>query len=109
MSCTETPLASPKDMEGRTFATVSFSNGRTTVPYVLKQNGVDISKVKVQLLDISVLIPQLLQGAVDTAESAIPVAEAMAGELGWNRRRTRREADAWLEAAAAEGIDPARA
>jgi glycerol-3-phosphate dehydrogenase len=41
-----------------------------------------------------------------TAESAIPVAEAMAGELGWNRRRTRREADAWLEAAAAEGIDP---
>jgi glycerol-3-phosphate dehydrogenase len=44
-----------------------------------------------------------------TAEAVLPVAEAMAGELGWNRRRTRREANAWLEAAAAEGIDPARA
>jgi ABC-type nitrate/sulfonate/bicarbonate transport system substrate-binding protein len=59
-------------MAGKSFATVSFSNGRTTVPYVLKQNGVDTSTVKVQLLDISVLIPQLLSGAVDTAESAIP-------------------------------------
>jgi NitT/TauT family transport system substrate-binding protein len=66
------PLSSPADMAGKSFATVSFSNGRTTVPYVLKQNGVDTSTVKVQLLDISVLIPQLLSGAVDTAESAIP-------------------------------------
>ncbi|MBO9521292.1 MAG: ABC transporter substrate-binding protein [Nocardioidaceae bacterium] len=66
------PLSSPQDMAGKSFATVSFSNGRTTVPYVLKQNGVDTSKVDVRLLDISVLIPQLLSGAVDTAESAIP-------------------------------------
>jgi glycerol-3-phosphate dehydrogenase len=44
-----------------------------------------------------------------TAESVTPVAEAMAGELGWDRRRTRREADGWPEVAAAEGIDPARA
>lgn len=67
-----TPLDSPQDMEGKSFATVSFSNGRTTVPYVLKENGVDVSTVDIQLVDISVLIPQLLSGAVDTAESAIP-------------------------------------
>ena len=42
-----------------------------------------------------------------TAESVTPVAEAMAGELGWDGRRVRREAEGWLEAAAAEGIDPA--
>ncbi len=44
-----------------------------------------------------------------TAESVTPIAEAMAGELGWDGRRVRREAEAWLEAAAAEGIDPAQA
>jgi glycerol-3-phosphate dehydrogenase len=43
-----------------------------------------------------------------TAESATPVAEAIGGELGWNGGRVKREAQAWLEAAAAEGIDPAR-
>jgi glycerol-3-phosphate dehydrogenase len=41
------------------------------------------------------------------ADSALPVAAAMAEELGWGRRRVRREADAWVEAARAEGVDPA--
>ena len=40
-------------------------------------------------------------------DSALPVAEAMAGELGWGRRRVRREAEAWVEAARADGVDPA--
>jgi glycerol-3-phosphate dehydrogenase len=44
-----------------------------------------------------------------TAESVMPVAEAMGGELGWGRRRVRGEAKAWVDAATAEGIDPARA
>jgi len=44
-----------------------------------------------------------------TTESAIPVAEAMGGELGWSSGRVREEAEAWVEAAAAEGIDPAGA
>jgi glycerol-3-phosphate dehydrogenase len=44
-----------------------------------------------------------------TPESVTAVAEAMAAELGWDGERVRREAEAWLEAAAAEGIDPARA
>jgi glycerol-3-phosphate dehydrogenase len=43
-----------------------------------------------------------------TAESVMPVAEAMGEELGWDRDRIAREADAWVEAAGAEGIDPAR-
>ena len=41
------------------------------------------------------------------ARSVRPVAEAMGSELGWDRRRVRREADAWVEAGKAEGVDPA--
>jgi glycerol-3-phosphate dehydrogenase len=43
-----------------------------------------------------------------TAESVTPVAQAIGRELGWDRRRVRREAGTWVEAADAEGIDPAR-
>ena len=44
-----------------------------------------------------------------TAESVAPVAEAIGGELGWDADRVRAEADRWVEAARAEGIDPANA
>jgi glycerol-3-phosphate dehydrogenase len=43
------------------------------------------------------------------AKSVMPVAEAMGDELGWDKRRVKREAEAWVEAARAEGIDPAAA
>jgi glycerol-3-phosphate dehydrogenase len=46
--------------------------------------------------------PQLRDGSV-----ARRVAEALGGELGWSRRRVRREADAWPAAAAEAGVDPA--
>jgi glycerol-3-phosphate dehydrogenase len=36
-----------------------------------------------------------------------PVAEAMGAELGWSRRRIKREAEAWPVAAAEAGTDPA--
>ncbi|MDX6583149.1 MAG: glycerol-3-phosphate dehydrogenase [Solirubrobacterales bacterium] len=42
-----------------------------------------------------------------TAEAVAPVAEALGGELGWDAARVRKEAAAWVEDAAAEGIDPA--
>jgi glycerol-3-phosphate dehydrogenase len=42
-----------------------------------------------------------------TAESVLPVAEAMGSELGWDDARVHKEAEAWVEEAAAEGIDPA--
>jgi glycerol-3-phosphate dehydrogenase len=42
-----------------------------------------------------------------TAKAVRPVADALGSELGWSRRRRSHEADAWLEALAAEGTDPA--
>jgi glycerol-3-phosphate dehydrogenase len=43
------------------------------------------------------------------AASVRPVAEALGAELGWSRRRVKREAEAWPTAAAEAGIDPAAA
>jgi glycerol-3-phosphate dehydrogenase len=40
-------------------------------------------------------------------ESVLPVAEALGSELGWRGRRARREAEAWLDASRADGVDPA--
>ena len=42
-----------------------------------------------------------------TSEAVLPVAEAMGSELGWDDARARKEAEAWVAEAAAEGIDPA--
>jgi len=44
-----------------------------------------------------------------TAKAVRPVADALGAELGWSRRQRSREAEAWLEVAAQEGIDPAAA
>jgi glycerol-3-phosphate dehydrogenase len=43
------------------------------------------------------------------AGAARPVAEVLGGELGWSRRRVKREAEAWPAAAAEAGIDRAAA
>ncbi len=44
-----------------------------------------------------------------TAKAVRPVADALGSELGWSRWQRSREADAWLEVAAEEGVDPAAA
>ena len=44
-----------------------------------------------------------------TAADVKPVAEVLGRELGWSRRRVKQEAEAWVEAAAREGIDPGAA
>ena len=44
-----------------------------------------------------------------TSKSVKRVAEVLGGELGWDGRRVEAEADAWVEAARTEGIDPALA
>ena len=44
-----------------------------------------------------------------SAKAVRPVADALGVEFGWSRRRRSREADAWPEVAAAEGVDPAAA
>jgi glycerol-3-phosphate dehydrogenase len=36
-----------------------------------------------------------------------PLADVLGAELGWSRRRRSQEAEAWLEVAAQEGVDPA--
>ena len=36
-----------------------------------------------------------------------PVAQTMGEELGWSKRRVKAEAEAWIGAAAEEGIDQA--
>jgi glycerol-3-phosphate dehydrogenase len=44
-----------------------------------------------------------------SAESVMPVAETLGGELGWSRRRVGAAAQDWVEVAEAEGIDPSSA
>ncbi len=48
--------------------------------------------------------PQLREAA-----AVRPVAEVLGAELGWSRRQVKKEAEAWREAAALEGIDPGAA
>jgi glycerol-3-phosphate dehydrogenase len=43
------------------------------------------------------------------AAAVRPVAELLGKELGWSRKQVKREAEAWPEAAAEAGIDPAAA
>jgi glycerol-3-phosphate dehydrogenase len=43
------------------------------------------------------------------AEDVRRVAEVLGAELGWSRRQVRREAEAWPEAVAEAGVDPAAA
>jgi len=45
--------------------------------------------------------------ALRDAAAVRPVAERLGAELGWSRRRVKREAEAWPAVAAAEGVDPA--
>jgi glycerol-3-phosphate dehydrogenase len=47
--------------------------------------------------------------ALRTAKAVRPVAEVLGAEHGWSRRRRSQEAEAWLEVAAQEGVDPAAA
>ncbi len=42
-----------------------------------------------------------------SARAVRPVADILGAELGWSRRQRSREAEAWLEVAAQEGVDPA--
>jgi ABC-type nitrate/sulfonate/bicarbonate transport system substrate-binding protein len=66
------PLSGPKAMSGKSFGTTSFSAGRTTLPYILQQNGVDPKSVDVQGVDFSVLFPTFFNGGFDTVEIRAP-------------------------------------
>ncbi len=43
-----------------------------------------------------------------TAESVRPVAEVLGAELGWSEKEAASSAEAWLDEAEAEGVDPAK-
>jgi glycerol-3-phosphate dehydrogenase len=45
--------------------------------------------------------------ALRDATSVLPVAQAIGSELGWRGRRARKEAEAWVDAARTDGVDPA--
>lgn len=44
-----------------------------------------------------------------SAKAVRPIADLLGAELGWSRRQRAREAEAWVEVAAKEGVDPAAA
>ncbi len=62
-----------------------------------------VADVLLRRTRLGILAAPALRGAADVR----PVAELLGAELGWDERRVEREAEAWPEAAAAEGIDPA--
>jgi glycerol-3-phosphate dehydrogenase len=64
-----------------------------------------VADVLLRRTRLGILAAPQLRGA----DAARPVAEVLGAELGWSRRRVKREAEAWPEAATAEGIDPASA
>lgn len=83
-----TELASPADLQGKSFGTTQFSSGRTVVPFVMAANGADPAQLEVVPLDFSTLYPSLFEGAIDTAELHRPGS--------WQNLRTQ---------AMAQGID----
>jgi glycerol-3-phosphate dehydrogenase len=64
-----------------------------------------VADVLLRRTRLGILAAPQLRGA----SSVRPVAEVLGAELGWSRRQIKREAEAWPEAAAREGIDPGSA
>ena len=64
-----------------------------------------VADVLLRRTRLGILAAPALRNAADVRA----VAELLGSELGWDEARVGREAEAWVEAAAAEGIDPARA
>jgi glycerol-3-phosphate dehydrogenase len=61
-----------------------------------------VADVLLRRTRLGLLAARPLAGA--DSEPARAVADAMAGELGWDAARTGREVESWREVAAAEGI-----
>jgi ABC-type nitrate/sulfonate/bicarbonate transport system substrate-binding protein len=63
-----TPISGPQALSGKSFGTTAFSTGRTIVPYILGQNGVDPATLKILTMDFSVLMPTFFRGEFDTVQ-----------------------------------------
>jgi glycerol-3-phosphate dehydrogenase len=68
-----------------------------------REQARSVADVLLRRTRLGILAAPQLRSAADVR----PVAEVLGAELGWNRRQVKHEAEAWLEAAAREGIDPA--
>jgi len=64
-----------------------------------------VADVLLRRTRLGILAAPQLRGAA----AVRPIAEVLGAELGWSRRQVKREAEAWPQAAALEGIDPASA
>jgi len=62
-----------------------------------------VADVLLRRTRLGILAAPQLRGA----DAVRPVAEQLGEELGWSRRDVKREAEAWPQAMAAEGVDPA--
>jgi len=70
-----------------------------------REQARSVADVLLRRTRLGILAAPQLRSAADVR----PVAEILGEELGWTRRQVKREAEAWPEAAAREGIDPAAA
>ncbi|MEZ5078549.1 MAG: glycerol-3-phosphate dehydrogenase/oxidase [Solirubrobacterales bacterium] len=62
-----------------------------------------VADVLLRRTRLAILAAPQLRGA----DSVRPIAARLGAELGWSRREVKRQAEAWPEMAAAEGVDPA--
>jgi glycerol-3-phosphate dehydrogenase len=70
-----------------------------------REQARSVADVLLRRTRLGILAAPQLRGA----DSVGPIAEVLGAELGWSRRQVKAEAEAWTEAAALEGIDPAAA
>jgi glycerol-3-phosphate dehydrogenase len=68
-----------------------------------REQARSVADVLLRRTRLGILAAPQLRGAA----AVRPVAEVLGKELGWSRRQVKKEAEAWVEAASLEGIDPA--
>jgi glycerol-3-phosphate dehydrogenase len=69
------------------------------------EQALSVADVLLRRTRLGLLAAPQLRGA----DSVAAVAETLGAELGWSKKRVAAEAEAWVEAAAREGLDPAAA
>jgi glycerol-3-phosphate dehydrogenase len=69
------------------------------------EQALTVADVLLRRTRLGLLASPQLRGA----DSVAAVAETLGAELGWSKKRVSEEGDAWVEAAASEGLDPAAA
>ena len=74
-----------KDLNGRTVGTATFSSSNTIWPVFATMNGLDLSKIKLQKVEVNTLAPLLATGKIDATinwVTAAPNTEAILKKAG---------------------------